>query len=406
MSVLLKDLSDYIEPSQACVKPIEKSISNEEKPVLINLNDCLACSGCITSSESILVSMQTSEELEKAVKNEMFIVASISPQSVASIAAKYKVDIQEASSKLCWFLETLGVHRILDISLSRSYALLESEIEFMERFESGKNLPMLCSSCPGWICYAEKMHDYLLDNISAVKSPQQIVGSFVSHLLREEEKLENIFHFSIMPCYDKKLEASRKDFVVEDKREVDCVLTTREIEQFWIEKGFAFDTLGYSSKTVIMRQAGSSAGGYLEFLIEKLRERKFPHCSITSIDKMKDLKEYRIVDSLGDVKSRFASVYGFKNIQNLVRKIKMKKCEYDYVEVMACPSACIAGGGQLSSSSTASKEFIKESIEKYNSIEIAGIVPDETFKLMSSRQLLRTQYHTVPKATFNVNTQW
>ena len=35
---------------------------------------------------------------------------------------------------------------------------------------------------------------------------------------------------------------------------------------------------------------------------------------------------------------RFAAVYGFRNIQTLVRKIKMKRCEYDYVEVMACPS--------------------------------------------------------------------
>ena len=35
---------------------------------------------------------------------------------------------------------------------------------------------------------------------------------------------------------------------------------------------------------------------------------------------------------------RFAAVYGFRNIQTLVRKIKMNRCEYDYVEVMACPS--------------------------------------------------------------------
>jgi len=43
---------------------------------------------------------------------------------------------------------------------------------------------------------------------------------------------------------------------------------------------------------------------------------------------------------------RFAAVYGFRNIQNLIRKIKAKRCVYDYVEVMACPSGCNNGGGQ------------------------------------------------------------
>ncbi len=35
---------------------------------------------------------------------------------------------------------------------------------------------------------------------------------------------------------------------------------------------------------------------------------------------------------------RFAAAYGFRNIQGLMRKVKLGRCEYDYVEVMACPS--------------------------------------------------------------------
>ena len=44
---------------------------------------------------------------------------------------------------------------------------------------------------------------------------------------------------------------------------------------------------------------------------------------------------------------RFAAAYGFRNIQTLVRKIKRRTREYDFVEIMACPSACLNGGGQL-----------------------------------------------------------
>lgn len=44
---------------------------------------------------------------------------------------------------------------------------------------------------------------------------------------------------------------------------------------------------------------------------------------------------------------KFAQAYGFRNIQNIVRKIKQGKCEWDYVELMACPSGCLNGGGQI-----------------------------------------------------------
>jgi len=35
---------------------------------------------------------------------------------------------------------------------------------------------------------------------------------------------------------------------------------------------------------------------------------------------------------------RFAFAYGFRNIQNIVPKVKRGKLPYDFVEVMACPS--------------------------------------------------------------------
>jgi hypothetical protein len=33
-----------------------------------------------------------------------------------------------------------------------------------------------------------------------------------------------------------------------------------------------------------------------------------------------------------------AKAYGFRNIQNLIRKLKAGNCPYDVIEVMACPS--------------------------------------------------------------------
>jgi iron only hydrogenase large subunit-like protein len=60
-----------------------------------------------------------------------------------------------------------------------------------------------------------------------------------------------------------------------------------------------------------------------------------------------DIQELQLLGADGQLLLRFAKAYGFRNIQSLVRKIKMGRCEYDYVEVMACPSGCLNGGGQI-----------------------------------------------------------
>ena len=73
----------------------------------------------------------------------------------------------------------------------------------------------------------------MLPYISNVKSPQQIMGSLVKEYWGSKLQVtpDNIYHVSIMPCFDKKLEASRDDFYSESykTRDVDTVLTSAEV---------------------------------------------------------------------------------------------------------------------------------------------------------------------------------
>ena len=85
----------------------------------------------------------------------------------------------------------------------------------------------------GWVCYAEKTHgSYILPHISSTKSPQQVMGSLVKHHLASVlgRSPSQVYHVTVMPCYDKKLEASRHDFYSDlyMTRDVDCVITSRE----------------------------------------------------------------------------------------------------------------------------------------------------------------------------------
>lgn len=78
-------------------------------------------------------------------------------------------------------------------------------------------LPLLASSCPGWVCYAEKTQGAaVLPHISSAKSPQAVQGSAVKRWLAPGLSLapESIYHCAVMMCYDKKLEAAREDFML------------------------------------------------------------------------------------------------------------------------------------------------------------------------------------------------
>lgn len=89
----------------------------------------------------------------------------------------------------------------------------------------------------GWVCYAEKTHGtYSLPYIATTKSPQQIMGSLVKQWMQSHAKDQQIYHVTVMPCYDKKLEASRPDFLDENtqSREVDCVITASKFKAIFV----------------------------------------------------------------------------------------------------------------------------------------------------------------------------
>ncbi|XP_020606297.1 probable cytosolic Fe-S cluster assembly factor v1g210509 [Orbicella faveolata] len=471
----LTDLDDFITPSQECIKPVKV----EKKPgqlakikieddgsyvqlseggertklqrAQITLNDCLACSGCITSAESVLITQQSQDELYKIIENnhklakegksygQKVIVVSVSPQSRASVAAKFRLDVTETAKKLTTFFKDLGVHHVFDTTFSRDFSLVESQREFVRRLKSQQSgekevIPMLASACPGWVCYAEKTHgSYILPYISTTKSPQQIMGSLVKNYFGASlgKRPDDIYHVTIMPCYDKKLEASREDFYndIYRTRDVDCVISTIELEKMFEEKGVQFSELEnadldqlFSSVdgSELVSHSGGGSGGYLEhiftFAAKELFGQDVDNITYKTL-RNKDFKEVTLqVD--GKEALKFAAAYGFRNIQNLVQKIKRGKSPYHFVEVMACPSGCLNGGGQIRpGDGETSKELISRLDELYNSLRSRK--PSENPAMVKlykewldgessekAKEMLHTKYHEVEKLNTALNIKW
>ncbi|KAJ4838743.1 Cytosolic Fe-S cluster assembly factor nar1 [Turnera subulata] len=453
------DLSDFIAPSQACVvslkanskKPdtrpqVSIAPKQQAEPVKISLKDCLACSGCITSAETVMLEKQSLDEFLSNLGQGKPIIISLSPQSRASLAVHFGVSQLQVFKKLTTFLKSLGVKAVFDTSCSRDLTLIETCNEFISRYRqsqlnnesSGASLPMLSSACPGWICYAEKqLGSYILPYISSVKSPQQTIGATIKHHICKKLGIrpDEAYHVTVMPCYDKKLEAVRDDFVFEVEShgrtsesgfripEVDSVLTTGEILDLIKLKGVSFEALEESPLDRMLTNVNDeghlygvpgSSGGYAETVFRYAakilfgREMEGPLTFRTI--RNTDFREV-ILEVDGKTVLKFALCYGFQNLQNIVRKVKMRKCDYHFVEVMACPSGCLNGGGQIKPKPGQSPKDLLQMLEAMYSTNVLVTDPfenplvkhlyDEWLEQPGSeiaKRLLHTDYHPVVKS--------
>ncbi|KAL0631492.1 Cytosolic Fe-S cluster assembly factor nar1 [Maublancomyces gigas] len=422
MSAILSadGLNDFISPGVACIKPVEilpaapprdesnpYQVLREDKappadlgPAQISLTDCLACSGCVTSAEAVLVSLQSHNEvlshLSSAPPDTLF-VALVSPQTRASLAATYGVSSAEAGFLVEQLLcgdEGLGQdqhHRrfdlVLDTSGAEQLALHYAAEELLSAPVAQR--PILASACPGFVCYLESTQPALIPHLSALKSPQAILATAVKALLRKSGR--PVYITAIMPCFDKKLEGSRRELTSAawdttataestPTRDVDCVITTRELISLGSALNITLSSL--PRRPVVAASLGvpallrplalhtalvGSSGGYIEYIAGRILAANPGTVLAVETGRNSDAVEY-VVSRPGEPPvARLARCYGFRNIQNLVRRLKPAKARalprararvvgrpkgaetvrYDYVEVMACPGGCTNGGGQV-----------------------------------------------------------
>lgn len=481
----LTDLDDFIGPSQECIKPtpvkktevvkvnkkrnkikitddgnytvISDSSSEPVKTLPkaeISLSDCLACSGCVTSAETILVQQHSHEELfrvlaeNKSGKEQYrYVVVSVSPQSRASLACHFKKSAIETGKVVSNFFLKIGAKLVLDEGYFRQISLIESGKEFVQSFSHDKKkLPLLTSACPGWICYAEKTHGNLIvPHLSSVKSPQQIAGSLVkTHISKVNGcSPSSIYHVTVMPCYDKKLEASREDFYndIYRSKDVDLVLTTTEVLTMINSQPYSISELlseplcqssedpsykefhdALLTSDRLFNNSGGGSGGYLEYVFthaaKQLFGKEVKMFDYKVVRNNKDFQEVSLYDDDGTVLLHFAFAYGFRSIQNLVQKLRRKNCRYQYVEVMACPSGCLNGGGQIkaSNSATESKDALKEHRDnirqKYDEIPYVDVSNEnlpvcESYPKKDLDDIVHTKFHALqPENSVSVGMKW
>jgi len=166
-----------------------------------------------------------------------------------------------------------------------------------------------------------------------------------------------VFHVSIMPCTAKKEEAKRPEMTQNGKPDVDVVLTTREFSRLLKREGVWLADLpdseydnpwmgDYTGAAVIFGASGGVMEAALRTVYAVVNGEELDKVEIKAVRGLENFREAEI-DLGGDYgKVKVGIATGLKAARDVLEKIKAGEADYLFIEVMACPGGCIAGGGQ------------------------------------------------------------
>lgn len=324
----------------------------------LDFTKCVSCGQCVAvcPTGALSQSNQVSEVWDAIHDPKKHVVVQIAPAIRVSIGEEFGYEIgTSVLGKLITALRSLGFNKVFDTNFAADLTIIEEGNELLERIRQNKNLPLLTSCCPGWISFIEKEYPDYLNLPSTAKSPHEMFGAITKTYYAEKfgYNPEDIVVVSIMPCLAKKKEANRDELKNNGLKNVDYVLTTRELANMIKETGINFDSLVDGAfDNPLGESTGAadifgSSGGVLEAAIRNIKyliEGKVQNVEFKAVRGYKGIKETTF--TVNGLELKVAAVNGLTNARKIMEDIKNGTSPYVAVEVMACPGGCINGGGQ------------------------------------------------------------
>lgn len=342
---------------------MERGFKTKVGPVFDrSLNDvnCMQCGQCINVCP--VGALQEKEEIHdviEALNNPTkHVVVQTAPAVRASLGEEFGMPIgTRVTGKMVAALKLLGFDKVYDTNFGADLTIMEEGYEFINRLQNGGVLPMITSCSPGWINYCEKEYPDLLDYLSSCKSPHMMLGAMIKSYYAKQHQLDpkNIYVVSIMPCVAKKGEKERSQMIKDEMKDVDAVLTTRElgklIKMFGVnfvdlkDEEFDQDMFGeYTGAGVIFGASGGVMEAALRTVVDVLTNQDLDNIEYHSVRGQRGLKEATL--QVGDLKVNVAVAHSMTIAKPLLEEIKAGTSKYHFIEIMGCPGGCINGGGQ------------------------------------------------------------
>ena len=330
---------------------------------------CIHCGQCtqVCPVDSLTERYEYQDIREAVADPEKIVIVSTSPSVRVGLGEEFGMGAGTfVEGKMVALLRKLGVDYVLDTSFAADLTIVEEGSELIERITKGRGpLPQYTSCCPAWVKFAEMYYPEILPNISSAKSPIGMQGPTIKTYFAKKKGLDpaKIVNVALTPCTAKKFEIRREEMSdaadylkIEGLRDMDAVITTRELAKWAKEEGVEFASLEDSAYDDYMGE-GSGAGvifgntgGVMEAALRTAyelitgKEAPAPLLDLQPVRGYEGIREASLdVDGLT---VNVAVVYGTANVRQMIERVKSGEKQYHFIEVMTCPGGCIGGGGQ------------------------------------------------------------
>lgn len=342
----------------AVLRGFETTISTAFMKPLSETN-CTNCGQCVSvcPTGALLETNDEDRVWDALDDEEKYVIVQTAPAIRAALGEQFGLKPgTNVTGKMVSILKALGFKKVYDTDFAADLTIIEEATELINRIKNNENLPLLTSCCPGWITFFEHNYGEFLNLPSSCKSPQQMFGAIAKSYLAEKLGVDpkKMVVVSVMPCTAKKFEASRKELEVGGIRDVDIVVTTRELSNMIRSAGLDlndfededFDNpLGESTgASVLFGNSGGVMEAALRTAYEMVTGEVLKDIDFEDVRGLEGIKAATI--KVGDLDLKVAVVSGLGHARSLMESIKNGENEYAMIEVMACPGGCIDGGGQ------------------------------------------------------------
>lgn len=320
---------------------------------------CILCGQCVSVCPTgALMEVSEIDKVDEAMKAGKYVVVQTAPAVRAALGEEFGMPVGTlVTGKMVAALRRLGFKKVFDTNFAADLTIMEEATELLHRMKTGGTLPMITSCSPGWVNYCEYYYGDLLPHLSSCKSPHEMFGAILKSYYCEKMGIDprDMFVVSIMPCTAKKYEKERPQLQKDGVKDVDAVLTTRELGKLIKRSGIRFDKLPeeqfdndvvgeYTGAGVIFGVTGGVMEAALRTAIYTVTGKEPEKAELTEVRGFKGVREAAY--DLNGTKVKIAVAHGMKNAKVLLDDIRAGKSEYQFIEIMGCPGGCIAGGGQ------------------------------------------------------------
>lgn len=320
---------------------------------------CIMCGQCVSVCPTgALMEKSEIDLVDDAMRDGKYVVVQTAPAVRAALGEEFGMKIgTPVTGKMVAALRRLGFKKVFDTNFGADLTIMEEATELLGRIKNGGKLPMITSCSPGWINYAEYYYADCLDNISSCKSPHEMQGAILKNYYAEKIGVDpkDMFVVSIMPCTAKKFEKDREQLKSNGMKDVDAVLTTRELARLIRRSGIKFTKLADEEfdKDIIGEYTGAAdifgvTGGVMEaalrtayFVLTGKEKEAVTFEEVRGFDGVKEASF-----NLNGMELNVAVAHGMKNAKILMDQIREGKSKYQFIEIMGCPGGCVNGGGQ------------------------------------------------------------